>query len=270
MRILFIGDVVGRPGRNAVATLLPELRRERALDFVVANCENAAAGWGITPKTADELFAAGVDCLTGGNHTWANREGLPLLDSHPSLLRPANFAPGVPGRGSGLYEAANGTTVGVINLIGRVFMDPVDCPFRRADEEVARLREHTNVILVDFHAEATSEKQAMGYYLDGRVSAVIGTHTHVTTADETLLPRGTAFISDVGMTGPEGTIIGVEREIVLRRFTSGLPQRFEVPKSGPARLSGLLVEVSLDKPGAMVVQRVSTPVSDGDPSLVSL
>lgn len=253
-----------------MAALLPGLREAEHLDFVIANCENAAAGWGITPKTADELFAAGVDVLTSGNHIWANREAAPLLDSHPAVLRPANFAPGVPGRGSGLYEAANGVTVGVINLIGRIFMDPADCPFRRADEEVARLREHTNVLLVDFHAEATSEKQALGYYLDGRVSAVIGTHTHVATADEGVLPRGTAFITDVGMTGPLGTVIGVERDIILRRFTSGLPQRFEVPKSGPAALAALLVEVSLDKPGARAVKRIAMSLSGGEPNLISL
>lgn len=262
MRVLFIGDVVGRPGRAVVSRAVPRLRDELAVDFVIANCENAAAGWGITARTADELLSAGVDCLTSGNHIWANREGPALVDSHPQILRPANFAPGVPGRGSALYQAANGVTVGVINLVGRIFMDPHDCPFRRGEEEVARLSEHAQVIIVDFHAEATSEKQALGYHLDGRVTAVLGTHTHVQTADEGLLPASTAFITDVGMTGPTGTIIGVDRRVVLRRFTSGMPQRFEVPKVTTGQLNAVVVEASLDNMGAKGIQRISLPVGD--------
>jgi metallophosphoesterase (TIGR00282 family) len=262
VKILFIGDVVGRPGRAVISKTLPRLRGELGLDFVIANCENAAAGWGITARTADELLAAGVDCLTSGNHIWANREAQTLLDSHSQILRPANFAPGVPGRGSAIYETAGGVTVGVINLIGRIFMDPNDCPFRRGEEEALRLADHAQVIIVDFHAEATSEKQALGYHLDGRVTAVLGTHTHVQTADEGLLPAGTAFISDVGMTGPLGTVIGVDRRIVLRRFTSGMPQRFEVPKTANGQLNAVLVEASLDSKGAKGIQRVALSVVD--------
>lgn len=262
MKVLFIGDVVGRPGRAVVSRAIPGLRQELGADFVIANCENAAAGWGITARTADELLSAGVDCLTSGNHIWANREGPALLDSHLQILRPANFAPGVPGRGSAVYEAGNGVTVGVINLIGRIFMDPNDCPFRRGEEEALRLADHAQVIIVDFHAEATSEKQALGYHLDGRVSAVLGTHTHVQTADECLLPGTTAFITDVGMTGPTGTVIGVDRRIVVRRFTSGMPQRFEVPKVSTGQLSAVLVEASLDNKGAKGIQRIARPVGD--------
>jgi 2',3'-cyclic-nucleotide 2'-phosphodiesterase len=261
LKILIVGDVVGRPGRSAVQAMVPRLRDEWQVDFVIANGENAAAGWGITQRTADELLSAGVDCLTSGNHIWANREGPALLDSHPQLLRPANFAPGAPGRGSGVYETAAGARVGVINLIGRTFMDPADCPFRRGDDELRRLSEAADVVIVDFHAEATSEKQALGYHFDGRVTAVVGTHTHVQTADETLLPAGTAFITDVGMTGPMGTVIGVDRRIVVRRFVSGLPQRFEVPKHGPSQLNAVLVEAGLDKTGAKGIQRVAMPVS---------
>jgi 2',3'-cyclic-nucleotide 2'-phosphodiesterase len=262
VKILMVGDVVGRPGRHAVRVALPLIREQYAPDFVVVNCENAASGYGITEKTAEELLMAGADCLTGGNHIWANREGVELVGSHPRLLRPANFAPGVPGRGSAAYEAANGVRVGVINLIGRVFMDPADCPFRRGNEELAALPDDAQVVIIDFHAEATSEKQALGYYFDGRVSAVVGTHTHVTTADERILPRGTAYLTDVGMCGPLDTIIGVERDIALGRFLNGLPARFVVPKEAEAGFSAVLVEVRLDKMGAKGIQRVSLTVPE--------
>lgn len=232
------------------------------IDFTIANCENAASGYGITEKTADELLSAGVGCLTSGNHIWAAREALELLDRDPHILRPANFAPGVPGCGSGVFETAGGVRVGVINLIGRIFMDPADCPFRRADDELQALQGAADLVIVDFHAEATSEKLALGYHLDGRVTAVIGTHTHVPTADAMLLPRGTAYVSDVGMTGPTGTIIGVQREVVVRKFLSGLPARFEVPKHGEAILSGVILEVCLDKRAAKSIHRVSLKVSD--------
>ena len=249
---------------------LPRLIEQYQIDFTIINAENAAAGYGVTRKTADELFAAGADCLTTGNHVWAPKEALELLDRHPDILRPANFAPGVPGRGSALYEAKNGAKVGVINLIGRVFMDPADCPFRRGDDEVTRLKEEAQVIIVDFHAEATSEKQALGYYFDGRVSAVIGTHTHVCTCDERLLPRGTAYITDCGMTGPDDTVIGIDREIALRRFLSGMPVRFDVPKHARASLSGVLVEVCLDKKGAKDIQRISLDMSEGESDRVEV
>lgn len=235
-----MGDVHGRPGRRAVARRVPVLRKQLAVDFVVANAENSAGGVGLTPKTAAELFEAGVDALTGGNHTWAKREAYELLDSDPRLVRPANYPPGVPGHGSTVIRKG-GLALAVLNLQGRVFMEPLDDPFRVARAEVDRLREVTPFVLVDFHAEATSEKQAMGYYLDGRVTAVVGTHTHVQTADERVLPGGTAYITDVGMTGPRDGVIGVDREAILQRFLTQLPARFEVA-SGAVQFNAVLVE----------------------------
>jgi hypothetical protein len=267
VKIGFIGDVVGRPGRRALAVALPRLIAQHECEFVIANGENAAAGYGISPKVADEMFAAGVDVITSGNHIWAAKEAPRLLEEDDRILRPANFPPGQPGRGSRLYETRGGHRVGIINLIGRVFMDPADCPFRRGDEELAKLAD-AEVVLIDFHAEATSEKQALGYYFDGRVSAVLGTHTHVCTCDEHLLPRGTAYITDCGMTGPLNTVLGVDREIAVRRFLTAMPERFEVPKSGPALLSGVVVDVALDRKGALGIQRVSLRVSDRGPELV--
>jgi metallophosphoesterase (TIGR00282 family) len=240
LRILFVGDVHGRPGRRAVARRVPALRREWQVDFVVANAENSAGGVGLTPQTAAELFEAGVDALTGGNHTWAKREAYELLDADPRLVRPANYPPGVPGHGSTVLRRG-GLALGVLNLQGRVFMDPLDDPFRVARAEVERLRRETPFILVDFHAEATSEKIAMGYYLDGQVTAVVGTHTHVQTADERVLPGGTAYITDVGMTGPRDGVIGVDREAILQRFLTQLPIRFEVA-TGPVQFSAVVVE----------------------------
>ncbi len=240
MRILFVGDVHGRPGRRAVARRVPSLRRELQVDFVVANAENSAGGVGLTPQTAAELFAAGVDALTGGNHTWAKREAYELLDSDPRVVRPANYPPGVPGHGSAVLRRG-GVALAVLNLQGRVFMDPLDDPFRVARAEVDRLRELTPFVLVDFHAEATSEKLALGYYLDGRVTAVVGTHTHVQTADERVLPGGTAYITDVGMTGPRDGVIGMDRDAILQRFLLQLPVRFEVAP-GPVQFNAVLVE----------------------------
>lgn len=265
MKILFVGDVVGRPGREAVTRLLPHLIEKHAIDFAIINGENAAAGFGITAKTADELLAAGANVLTSGNHIWAAKEAPALLDSHHNILRPANFPPDNPGRGSGVFEARNGAGVGVINLIGRIFMNPVDCPFRRADEELERIKADADVVLIDFHAEATSEKRALGFYLDGRVAAVLGTHTHVTTCDEQVLPGGTAYITDVGMTGPVGTVLGVSKDIAIRRFLSAMPERFEVPKGGDAILSAVVVEVSLDNGLAKEINRVSLSLDDKTP-----
>lgn len=244
MRILFVGDVHGRPGRRAVTRRVPALRRELGVDFVVANAENSAGGVGLTPQTASELFEAGVDVLTGGNHTWAKREAYALLESDPRLVRPANYPPGVPGQGSTVVRRG-GLSLAVLNLQGRVFMDPLDDPFRVARAEADRLRQRTPFVLVDFHAEATSEKVAMGYYLDGRVTAVVGTHTHVQTADERVLPGGTAYITDVGMTGPRDGVIGVDRQAILQRFLTQLPVRFEVA-SGPVQLSAVLVEADAE------------------------
>jgi len=269
VRICFIGDVVGRPGRRALTMALPELIAKHECEFVIANGENAAAGYGISVKVADEMFAAGVDVLTSGNHIWAAKEAPRLLEEDDRILRPANFPPGQPGHGSRLYETRGGHRIGVINLIGRIFMDPADCPFRRGDEELAKLTE-AEAIIIDFHAEATSEKVALGYYFDGRVSAVIGTHTHVCTCDERILPQGTAYITDCGMTGPINTVIGIEKEIALRRFVTGMPERFTVPKHGEAVLSGVVVDVALDKKAAQDIQRIAWCVSDRNPDLVEI
>lgn len=253
MKILMIGDICGRPGRRILRSTLPRLRREHDAALVIANGENAAGGAGITADTAEEIFAAGVDVITGGNHTWHNRDAYGLLDAHPRLLRPANYPPGAPGRGAVTVEAGGGR-VSILNLQGRVFMGELDDPFRAAEGWVAELRKATPVIIVDFHAEATSEKLAMGWYLDGKVSAVVGTHTHVQTADERILPQGTAYITDVGMTGPRDGIIGMDREVILERFLTGLPTRFTVAR-GETQLCGVALEI--DAAGrAQNIQRI--------------
>jgi metallophosphoesterase (TIGR00282 family) len=244
MKILMIGDICGRPGRRILKGALPGLRREHGAGLVIANGENAAGGMGITEDTAEEIFAAGVDVITGGNHTWHNRDAYALLDAHPRLLRPANYPPGAPGRGALTVDTPQGP-LAVLNLQGRVFMGELDDPFRSADQWVEELRKTTPVIIVDFHAEATSEKIALGWYLDGKVSAVIGTHTHVQTADDRVLPQGTAYITDVGMTGPRDGIIGMERKSILEHFLTGLPTRFTVAR-GAAQLNGVVLEIDGD------------------------
>ena len=241
VRLLFLGDIIGRPGRQAMRRLLPGLVKKYDPTLVIANGENAAGGVGLTEKVAQELFEY-LDVITSGNHIWDKKEILPNLDKTNRILRPANYPPGSPGQGTTVVQDKTGVSVAVLNLQGRVFMEPIDCPFRRADEEIVRLREKTPVIVVDFHAEATSEKQAMGWYLDGRVSAVLGTHTHVPTADSRLLPQGTAFVTDVGMVGGMDSIIGVKREQALQRFLSGRPQRFE-PAKGRLVLMAAYVEI---------------------------
>ncbi len=263
MRILFVGDVHGRPGRRILTARLPALRRLHGADLVIANGENAAGGSGINAAVAEELFAAGVDVITGGNHTWQIREAYELLDSDPRILRPANYPPGVPGRGSAVVTTRSGRTAGVVNLMGRVFMGELDDPFRAARAEADRLRERTPVIVVDFHAEATSEKQALAWYLDGRVSAVVGTHTHVQTADERILPGGTAYITDVGMTGPRDGIIGMDRSRILERFLTQLPVRFEVA-GGPAQLNAVVVDVDEATGRAREILRVAEVEADAD------
>jgi hypothetical protein len=261
MKILVIGDVTGKPGRRILKALLPQLRRRHGARLVIANGENAAGGMGITEETAEEIFAAGVDLITGGNHTWRNRDAYVLLDEHARILRPANYPPGAPGRGAATVEV-DGTTVGVLNLQGRVFMGELDDPFRAADAEVAELRRRTPIIMVDFHAEATSEKIAMGWHLDGRVSAMAGTHTHVQTADERILPGGTAYITDIGMTGPRDGVIGMDREVILEHFRSGLPSRFTVA-GGLMQLNGVAVEVDGDG-RAQTIERIQMVQEAGD------
>jgi hypothetical protein len=247
MKILFIGDIIGRPGRQAVGKLLPGLLQEQRIDFVIANGENAAAGFGLTPAVLDYLFALGVDVVTSGNHLWDKKDILARLRQEKRLLRPANYPPEVPGNSSAVCQDKQGRKVGVFNLLGRVFMPAVDCPFRTADQVIAELKKETDIIIVDMHAEATSEKIALGWYLDGRVSAVIGTHTHVMTADERILPQGTAYITDAGMTGGFDSVIGMEKEPIIEKFLTQLPAKFEVAE-GDVRFNGVVLEVD-DKSG---------------------
>jgi len=255
VRILFIGDVVGRAGRRAVREVLPLLKREEEIDFVVANGENAAGGIGITPEKAEELLSMGVDVITSGNHIWKKREILPYLDRHPRILRPANYPPGAPGRGSGVYTARDGTRVAVLNLEGRVFMRPLESPFRVSEQQIEILKGQTPIVIVDFHAEATSEKMAMGWFLDGEVTAVIGTHTHVQTSDERILPGGTAYITDAGMTGPVNSVIGMKKEIAIQGFLTQLPNRFEVA-TGEVELQGVILEVEETTGRALEIRRI--------------
>jgi metallophosphoesterase (TIGR00282 family) len=241
MRILFIGDIVGSPGRQIVHERLADIVSQRQIDLVIANGENAASGFGITPRLADELLGMGIEVLTGGNHSWDRKEILEYMPHQPRLLRPGNFPEGAPGFGSFISTAKNGVKYAVLNLQGRVFLSPIDDPFRKADAELAKLPGDVAFVLVDLHAETTSEKVAMGWYLDGRVTAIVGTHTHVATADEHLLPQGTAYITDVGMTGPHGGVIGMDREAIIKRFLDGLPARFEVA-SGNVQMNCVLIE----------------------------
>ncbi|MCL6580670.1 MAG: TIGR00282 family metallophosphoesterase [Firmicutes bacterium] len=243
MRVLAIGDIVGRPGRRILASRLPGLRKELDVDFVVANAENAAGGVGITADIGQELLDLGIDLLTMGNHAWGKREAYEFLDNEPRIIRPANYPDGAPGRGWTVVRSRSGVPVGVGNLGGRVFfLSGLDCPFRTALTMVEELSRTAKIILVDFHAEATSEKVAMGHHLDGRVSAVFGTHTHVQTADARVLPGGTAYITDLGMTGPVDSVIGIKKDIVIERFLTQLPSRFEVA-TGPAVLCGALFDI---------------------------
>ena len=240
VRLLFIGDIVGRAGRMILADQLDRLVDRHQVDLVVANGENAAAGYGLTASVLCELFDAGVHVVTSGNHIWDRKEINPVLERERRLLRPANYPPGLPGRGSGLYETPGGVKVGILNLEGRVFMKNLECPFRKADALIEELRQSTPLILVDFHAEATSEKQALGFYLAGKVSAVIGTHTHVQTADERILAGGTGYLTDVGMSGSQDAIIGNQKEAALERFLTQLPVRLEVAKKDPVLCAVLL------------------------------
>src|SRR5246127_2585455 len=241
MRILFIGDIVGSPGRRIVLERLEDIVSNEQADLVIANGENAASGFGITPRLTEELLSAGIEVLSGGNHIWDRKEILDFIPREPRLLRPANFPVASPGSGLFCGMSRQGTPYAVLCLQGRIFMAPNDDPFSVADRELLRLPPETKVVIVDMHAEATSEKQALGWYLDGRVTAVLGTHTHVATADERILPGGTAFITDVGMTGPHDSVIGVEKELVVQRFLTAMPGKFEAAR-GDARLCALLIE----------------------------
>jgi metallophosphoesterase (TIGR00282 family) len=257
MNILMVGDVFGDSGRAALSRLLPRIRQEHAIDLAVVNVENAAAGFGVTPQMARQFLDQGADVMTSGNHIWDRREIVEFITRENLLLRPANFPEGTPGVGHVTVKAGP-HRVGVLNLMGRVFMTPIDCPFRKADEVVPQLRREAAVILVDMHCEATSESQAMGWYLDGRVSAVVGTHRHVQTADERVLPGGTAYITDLGMTGPTEGVIGVDREIIINRFLHQMPARFE-PAKGPAALHGVVIVVDPESGRASQIRRLSIP-----------
>lgn len=240
--LLFLGDIVGRSGRKAVSDSLRAVRESLGLDVVIANAENASGGIGLNSRAAKELLSMPLDVLTSGNHIWKHKDIYSYFQEHTRLLRPANYPPGAPGSGLGVFQAKDGTPYAVLNLLGRTYMDAVDCPFRAADSLLAKIPEDVRVRVVDFHAEATSEKMAMAYYLDGRVSAVIGTHTHVQTNDPRILPKGTAALTDAGMCGPVDSIIGMEADRIIGRFVSRLPVRFEVAK-GPGRLEGALCDI---------------------------
>jgi metallophosphoesterase (TIGR00282 family) len=259
VKLLFIGDIVGEPGRRAVRVLLPRLRERHGLDFVVANGENSAGGNGITTPLAKELFEAGIDVITTGDHVWDQRDVVGLLEKEPRVLRPGNYPAGVVGNGSIVLRKAGLPPVGVLNLQARTFMPPLENPFVLAKSEVERLRRETPVIFVDFHGEATSEKQAMGRLLDGQVSAVIGTHTHVQTADEWVMPNGTAYLSDAGFTGPHESILGRDIAPVVQRFLTGMPQRFEVA-SGRIFLQGAVIDIDPESGRAKSIVRVSEPL----------
>jgi metallophosphoesterase (TIGR00282 family) len=256
VKILFIADIVGKPGRQALSRELHRLVDRYALDLVIANGENAAGGFGVTEDTAKELYEQGVHVLTSGNHIWDKRESFDYLSREDRLIRPANYPDGSPGRGSTVSVTAAGTKVAVLNLEGRVFMNNLECPFRVADREISRLRTITPIIIVDFHAEATSEKLSLGWYLDGKVSAVIGTHTHVQTADERIFPGGTAYMSDAGMTGSFDSVIGIKKELAIEKFLTLLPVRFEVAKKD-IRLNGVVVEIDEQSGRALNIERIS-------------
>jgi 2',3'-cyclic-nucleotide 2'-phosphodiesterase len=257
MNVLMVGDVFGESGRAALTRLLPRLRQEHAVDFCVVNIENAAGGFGVTPPMARQVLEGGADVLTSGNHIWDKKEIVEYITKENLLLRPANYPAGTPGVGYVTIKAGP-HRVAVLNLMGRVFMTPIDCPFRKADEIVPELRRETPIVLVDMHAEATSESVAMGWYLDGRVSAVIGTHRHVQTADERVLPGGTAYITDLGMTGPTDGVIGVDRDIILQRFLTQMPVRFE-PAKGPVALHGVIIVVDPETGRASDIRRLRVP-----------
>lgn len=256
MRLLFIGDIVGGPGRRLVEERLADIVAQEGIDLTIANGDNAAGGFGIIPRLAEELLACGIEVLCGGNHIWDRKDIADYLPHQPRLLRPANFPEGVPGSGLYVGVTSHGQPFAVLHVQGRTFMPAIDCPFRAADRELGRVPANVKVILVDAHAEATSEKQALGWYLDGRVSAVVGTHTHVATADERILPGGTAFITDVGMTGPHDSVIGMDQRAVLDRFLHGLPTRFEVA-AGNLAMNAVRIEIDDESGRAKTIERAS-------------
>ncbi len=262
-RLLFIGDVVGRPGRDLVTRGIKAIVSAHKIDCVIVNVENSAAGFGVTPEIANEFLDVGVHVMTGGNHTFDKKEIIPFFAQESRLLRPANLPSGAPGAGHHVARATNGVNVGVINLMGRVFMHAIDDPFKVVLTEIEKVKKDASIVFVDFHAEATSEKVAMGWHLDGRVTVVVGTHTHVQTADERLLLQGTAYITDVGMTGPHDGVIGVERQAIVTRFLTGMPQRFETARENP-RLNGIIVDADERTGRATSITRLSLSLKEVD------
>ncbi|MCX7711072.1 MAG: TIGR00282 family metallophosphoesterase [Clostridia bacterium] len=262
MKVLFIGDIVGNPGRKAIKGILPGLKKKLGIDVCIANGENAAGGSGITYIVAQELYKSGIDVITMGNHTWSKREILNFIESDANIVRPANYPQELPGNGSIIFNASCGK-VGVLNLMGRVYMDSIDCPFKAAERELEMLKRSAKIVIVDMHAEATSEKCALAWHLDGRVSCVLGTHTHVQTADERILPFGTGFISDVGMTGPYNGIIGIDREIILNKFITHMPARFEVAR-GDVQFNAVYLEIDEKNGKTTKIERITQIIQEDE------
>jgi metallophosphoesterase (TIGR00282 family) len=260
MKILFIGDIVGKPGRQAIQEILERIIADYEIEFTIANGENAAGGMGMTPSIAIEILNQGVDVLTSGNHIWAKKDIIPFLDEENRILRPANYPAQVPGKGAGIYQTEKGEKIGVLNLEGRVFMKNLDCPFRTGEKQVSLLGQQTNIIIVDFHAEATSEKMAMGWFLNGKVSAVLGTHTHVQTNDEKILDEGTAYITDVGMTGPLASVIGIRKQIALERLLTQIPWKFDVA-ADEIELQGVIVDINSETGRAKDIKKIRVPLN---------
>jgi len=255
LKVLLIGDIVGQPGREAIKKIVPELRKDKGIDFVIANAENIAGGSGLTLATVDELLNSRIDVLTAGDHIWKKKEIYGRLDDDARILRPANYPDGCPGKGSTVIKSNKGKKIGVVNVAGRVFMKGIDCPFRRAEEEVDRISKDTKIILVDMHAEATSEKIAIARFLDGKVSVVFGTHTHVQTADEKILPLGSAYITDLGMTGPQDSVIGRKADVIIEHFLKCMPAKFDMAE-GDVELQGALVDIDEATGKALSIERV--------------
>jgi metallophosphoesterase (TIGR00282 family) len=261
VKILFIGDIVGKAGRKALLILLEGLVEREGIDFTIANGENAAGGIGITPAISREILERGVNVITSGNHIWAKKEIMQFLDEEERILRPANYPDGAPGKGSRIFTTRAGEKIGVLNLEGRVFMKSLDCPFTAAERELMELKGGVDCTVVDFHAEATSEKMALGWFLDGRTSAVVGTHTHVQTSDERILPGGTAYITDVGMTGPIGSVIGIKRKIAIERFLTQMPRKFDVA-SREIELQGVILEINSHNGKSESIRRLRVPLNE--------
>lgn len=255
MRVMLVGDVIGRPGRRAFREYVQKLRKEKKIDVVIANGENSAAGKGLTRTSLDELYSGGADIITTGNHVWDKKDVMEFIDSEPFLIRPANYPEGTPGKGYCLYPF-KAKTIGVMNLSGRTFMPALDCPFQKAEELLKEMQGQCDLIFLDFHAETTSEKMALGFYLDGRITGLVGTHTHIQTADERILPRGTAYITDLGMVGPWNSVLGVRTDNIIYKFTTGLPVRFEVEDEGPRVFSAIIVETDDKTNQAVDIERI--------------